>query len=177
MPPRKRQRTGGGKTLPKLMRERFVRWYLKLRADGDLTSKTACVERAAEAYGIANSTAWDLVGKHEAGGLEALTPAKAGGANNQIIDTSVLPMLLLRFERTAEHERTAHLEVFCDSGAPRGAPTRRCGGDGQRGHPPPQQQQQQQQQQAQSAFGNAHETTALHALLQLGKGTAGGEAV
>ena len=84
MPPRKRQRTGGGKTLPKLMRERFVRWYLKLRADGDLTSKTACVERAAEAYGIANSTAWDLVGKHEAGGLEALTPAKAGGANNQI---------------------------------------------------------------------------------------------
>ena len=74
------------------------------------------MERAAEAYGIANSTAWDLVGKHEAGGLEALTPAKAGGANNQIIDTSVLPMLLLRFERTAEHERTAHLEVFCDSG-------------------------------------------------------------
>ena len=41
MPPRKRQRTGGGKALPKLMRERFVRWYLKLRADGDLTSKTA----------------------------------------------------------------------------------------------------------------------------------------
>ena len=51
------------------------------------------MERAAEAYGIANSTAWDLVGKHEAGGLEALTPAKAGGANNQIIDTSVLQLL------------------------------------------------------------------------------------
>ena len=98
MPPRKRQRTGGGKTLPKLMRERFVRWYLKLRADGDLTSKTACVERAAEAYGIANSTAWDLVGKHEAGGLEALTPAKAGGANNQIIDTSVLQCLACYWE-------------------------------------------------------------------------------
>ena len=40
------------------------------------------MERAAEAYGIANSTAWDLVGKHEAGGLEALTPAKAGGARS-----------------------------------------------------------------------------------------------
>ena len=70
MPSRKRPRTGDGQPIPKLMRERFVRWYLQLRAEGDLNSKTACVEHAAEAYGIANSTAWDLVGKYEAGGRQ-----------------------------------------------------------------------------------------------------------